>query len=137
MILVTKETIAFVMVWSLSSHENMLFSRRECINQTYKKAVYETPVLKGDFLCKISTNHKSCKQYPRKVYNKFLLVSDIGFLLLRLIWDFVIRKLFRKRGINIHAACEDFIKFDDCLNQSEIQWRQKKFNLTFQCMQLT
>ena len=67
MILVKKEMIAFVMVQSLSSHKNMLFSPRQCIN--LQKAVYETPFLKGAFLCKVSANHKSCKQYPRKVYN--------------------------------------------------------------------
>ena len=67
MILVTKEVIAFVMVRSLSSHKNMLFSPRQCIN--LQKAVYETLFLKGAFSCKVSANRKSCKQYPRKVYN--------------------------------------------------------------------
>ena len=76
-------------------------------------------------MCKISTNHKSCKQYPRKVYNKFLLVSHIGFL-------FILTKILLKgsclenRGLMYMLLCEDYIKFDDCLNESEIQWSQKK-----------
>ena len=102
MILVTKEMIAFVMVRALSSHKNVLFSHRECIN--LQKAVYETLFLEGAFLCKISTNHQSCKQYPRKVYKLLIFTCFSHRISVYTYKDFVKRKLFRKQGIDVHAA---------------------------------
>ena len=43
-------------------------------------------------------------------------------------WDEILLKgsCLENGGLIYMLLCEDFIKFDDCLNQSEIQWRQKK-----------
>ena len=88
-------------------------SHRECL--TLQKGgvgnkMYLNSILKGFFLClKIWTNHRSSKKSPRKVYN-FTCSSHRISVLLRLRRDFVIRKLIRKQGINIHAALRKFRK---------------------------
>ena len=86
---------------------------RECLNLQkggVGNKMYLNSILKGVFLClKIWTKHRSSKKSPRKVYN-FTCSSHRISVLLRLRRDFVIRKLIRKQGINIHAALRKFRK---------------------------
>ena len=60
---------------------------------------------------------RGCNQQPRKVYNFTSSAQRIS-VLLRLWRDCIIRKLDGKKGINIHALCEDFVKFDVYINKN-------------------
>ena len=68
------------------------FLRRECINlqnNCRRKKMYLNSTFKGSIFCQnISTNHKSCKQWPRNVHNlhdphmRFLCYLDSDEILL-------------------------------------------------------